>query len=134
MVRVKFQLAPSSSVSFTSSPKFGIVPLIHPCGILAEVESLRTLKRIAVAGAVPEGWVSVAAGSKSPPAVVQAMAPLLVFQLTPPSVQSVAPVILCSSWLRLRKGGVVGTRLRVEVFRAVLEPRPVVLRSNRTRE
>src|SRR5580704_2575628 len=95
MVRVKDQVAPSSSESFTSSPKFGIVPFTHPWGIFADVESLRTLK-VTVAAApedVPEGWVSVAVGSKSPPAVTQASAPLRVFHVTPASVQLVVPVM-----------------------------------------
>src|SRR6266446_10307477 len=102
--------------------------------MFADVESLRTLKETAVPAVVPEGCVSVAVGSKSPPAVVHAVAPFRVFQLTPPSVQSVAPVMRCSSWLRLRKGGIVGTRFNVEVFTAVLEFRPVALRSNCRRE
>src|SRR5207253_11438159 len=88
--------------------------------MFADVESLRTLNETAVPAVVPEGCVSVAVGSKSPPAVVHASAPFRVFQVTPASVQSVNPVMRWISWLRLRKGGVVRTRLSVEVFSAVL--------------
>ena len=103
--------------------------------MFADVESLRTLNETAVPTVVPEGCVSVAVGSKSPPAVVHACTPFRVFQVTPASVQSVsAPVMRWTSWLRLRKSDVVGTRLSVEVFSAVLELSPVVLRSKRTRE
>src|SRR5437016_8362862 len=101
--------------------------------MFADVESLRTLNETAVPAVVPEGCVSVAVGSKSPPAVVHASAPFRVFQVTPASVQSVNPVMRWISWLRLRKGGVVRTRLSVEVFRAVLGVSPVVLRSKRTK-
>src|SRR5207253_8430034 len=73
-------------------------------------------------------------GSKSPPGVAQARVPSRVFQVTPASVQSLVPVMRWTSWLRLRNNGTVGTRLSVEVFSAVLEFSPVVLRSNRTRE
>ena len=102
--------------------------------MFADVESLRTLNETAVPAVVPEGCVSVAVGSKSPPAVVHASAPFRVFQVTPASVQSVNPVMRWISWLRLRKGGVVRTRLSVEVFSAVLGVSPVVLRSKRTKE
>src|SRR5437667_8734529 len=102
--------------------------------MFADVESLNTLNEIAVPAVVPEGCVSVAVGSKSPPGAAQAWAPSLVFQVTPASVQSVVPVMRWASWLRLRNSGVVGTRLSVEVFSAVLEFSPVVPRSNRTRE
>jgi len=102
--------------------------------MFADVESLRTLKETAVPAVVPEGCVSVAVGSKSPPAVVHACAPFRVFQVTPASVQSVNPVMRWTLWLRLRKSGVVGTRLSVEVFSAVLALSPVVLRSKRTSE
>src|SRR5438094_9699003 len=102
--------------------------------MFADVESLRTLNETAVPAVVPEGCVSVAVGSKSPPAVVHASAPFRVFQVTPASVQSVNPVMRWISWLRLRKGDVVRTRLSVEVVSAVVELSPVVLRSKRTQE
>src|SRR2546430_14228680 len=86
--------------------------------MFADDDRLRPKTEAAVPTVVPEGCVSVAVGSKSPPAVVHACTPFRVFQLTPASVQSVsAPVMRWTSWLRLRKSDVVGNRLSVEVFR-----------------